>query len=205
MFTISSSRRSSSNLPIASNCPSFLQSYSISLFCWLPVLFWRLLLLVLPVWPLIPSFLPPVAHCMHLCFVCLACVRACILNSLPHVFVVLFLSSGWSLPLCSFCLFRLHISVGLLVCFFFVLAMFRYYVDFVYFFFGVYLSATTKAHFWFSVLRPVSGSSIRHSLHICRLQNFKFDVCSKRGRAEGVGRCISFSKNPFNNDASGQI
>lgn len=135
MFTISSSRRSSSNLPIASNCPSFLQSYSISLFCWLPVLFWRLLLLVLPVWPLIPSFLPPVAHCMHLCFVCLACVRACILNSLPHVFVVLFLSSGWSLPLCSFCLFRLHISVGLLGCFFFVLAMFRYYVDFVYFFF----------------------------------------------------------------------
>lgn len=199
MFTISSSRRSSSNLPIASNCPSFLQSYSISLFCWLPVLFWRLLLLVLPVWPLIPSFLPPVAHCMHLCFVCLACVRACILNSLPHVFVVLFLSSGWSLPLCSFCLFRLHISVGLLVCFFFVLAMFRYYVDFVYFFWGGYiyqLQQRLTSDLVFCVL---------HSLHICRLQNFKFDVCSKRGRAEGVGRCISFSKNPFNNDASGQI
>lgn len=72
-----SNRTSSSNLPIVSICPSLSPKlFCVSLFCWLPVLFWRLLLLLLPLWPLIPWLLPPVAHCMHLCFVCLACVRA---------------------------------------------------------------------------------------------------------------------------------
>lgn len=149
MFTISSgrrssSRRSSSSLPIASNCPSLS-----------PKLFYQSLLLascfILEVTVTVTSCLAPDSLIASTCCSLHAPVFrvfsmcACILNSLSHVFVVLFLCVLADRRLCSFCLFRLHIFVGLLV-FSFVLAMFRYYVDFVYFVW-VYLSATTKAHF----------------------------------------------------------
>lgn len=132
MFTISSSRRSSSNLPIASNCPSLS-----------PKLFYQSLLLascfILEVTVTGTSCLAPDSLIASTCCSLHAPVFRVRASWIPFPMCLScssFLLADRCLCAHSACVDCTFLLVFLF--FFFVLAMFRYYVDFVYFFGYIY-------------------------------------------------------------------